>query len=487
VKHAMDTATEARLLKAAEDVAAAIADGDTPTDALAKVAKQANLQPGHIQLLANAVNTGTTTRLREDGRDATEKSSDFTLADATKAAELVYPSQVATPATVKRAHSLSSEYLAPPTWYTRHATTETVKTAAALLDLTAPRGAPVRPVDADRHTARLLQANAQDAQTVKAACQQVAAEQYQLDTKLAALTEYFRAPTSLAPADIYANVTTLYGNAGVAVLERVAEHAEHLQKRAATRPQHAVNRHAAPYALIEQILDHGYHVIAYTKAAAALMEQADQLKQQRLTHLKNVVAPPAPQAKSLLTDFEDDEPDQDSKQASMGGLTRAFTNGLAYAGANHTLGALGNEVRDEHMRDEDKLVAQLSSPTHEAKLRQIAVNAQLQDMMANDDIIRAHDPLQVTDAFNQLSSFAPRMTSQPLLMRSLLRRSLQQNVDPFELGELSKMEYSAKRLAQPDERPSSLEKTAPKPAELFNSEKPQKPQNDKTDKKTDKK
>lgn len=80
---------------------------------------------------------------------------------------------------------------------------------------------------------------------------------------------------------------------------------------------------------------------------------------------------------------------------------------------------------------------------HEQKIREIEVNAMLHDLMANDEIISSHEPSNVIRIYNELSQMAPRVSSQQMLLRSLLRKRLQyggDQVDPFEVQQLLDIE-----------------------------------------------
>jgi len=66
-----------------------------------------------------------------------------------------------------------------------------------------------------------------------------------------------------------------------------------------------------------------------------------------------------------------------------------------------------------------------SDPQHEAKLRGIRAKLVVNDMISNDPVLSAYPPEHVFNAYNEISRIAPGVSAEPLLMRSLVGRSLQ--------------------------------------------------------------
>ena len=64
-------------------------------------------------------------------------------------------------------------------------------------------------------------------------------------------------------------------------------------------------------------------------------------------------------------------------------------------------------------------------PAHEGKLRAIRTRIVVNDMISNDPILSAHPPEAVFNAYNELSRIAPGITNEPIVIRSLIGRSLQ--------------------------------------------------------------
>jgi len=101
----------------------------------------------------------------------------------------------------------------------------------------------------------------------------------------------------------------------------------------------------------------------------------------------------------------------------------------------------------------------LLDPRHEENLRQIEVNAMLNDLMANDEVISGHEPESVLRVFNEISQLAPRTSHQKMLIRALLRKRLQyggDQVDPFEVQQLLDVENKLKERDSRGRSPGGL-------------------------------
>ena len=83
----------------------------------------------------------------------------------------------------------------------------------------------------------------------------------------------------------------------------------------------------------------------------------------------------------------------------------------------------------------------LEDPNHQNEIRKIRSHAMLNSMLTDpDDPISGHDPDSVINAFNEISSLAPRVAEQAAAIRPLLHRRLQGNVQPFEAKEITDIE-----------------------------------------------
>ena len=89
-----------------------------------------------------------------------------------------------------------------------------------------------------------------------------------------------------------------------------------------------------------------------------------------------------------------------------------------------------------------EVLADVYDPTHEAKLNAVKNKAMLNDFLSNDPILSSYDPEAVTNIYNQVASLSPAAARQPVLMRGLLRKAIQQGgvIEPFEVQQLTQVE-----------------------------------------------
>jgi hypothetical protein len=87
-------------------------------------------------------------------------------------------------------------------------------------------------------------------------------------------------------------------------------------------------------------------------------------------------------------------------------------------------------------------LADVYDPTHEAKLNAVKNKAMLNDLLSNDPILSSYDPEAITNVYNQIASLSPAAARQPVLMRGLLRKAIQQGgvLEPFEVQQLTQVE-----------------------------------------------
>jgi len=101
-----------------------------------------------------------------------------------------------------------------------------------------------------------------------------------------------------------------------------------------------------------------------------------------------------------------------------------------------------------------EVVGELFDPEHEAELTKIKTQAMLSEFLSSDPVISTYDPEEVTSAYNQVVSLAPRAAIQPAVMRGLLRKLLQQQdaMEAFDVDQIVKIEKGLKDVSEPQER-----------------------------------
>lgn len=111
------------------------------------------------------------------------------------------------------------------------------------------------------------------------------------------------------------------------------------------------------------------------------------------------------------------------------------------AGAAKGIASVVGGFKDvNHKMEEEalnKAIGGLQDPKFRDHLNQIKVQAMLHDFMSNDDVISTYGTNEVVDLFNQLYDVAPEAASKPAVMRDLLRRGLVNGgIEALEVGQL---------------------------------------------------
>ena len=120
----------------------------------------------------------------------------------------------------------------------------------------------------------------------------------------------------------------------------------------------------------------------------------------------------------------------------------------------------GKEKADELMAppSEERIkldtLGEMFNPAHDQELARIKTQAMLTEFMADDPVISTYDPEEVSNAYNQVAQLAPRTSSQPAVMRGLLRKLLQQQdaLETFDADQITQVEERLKRINEPPQR-----------------------------------
>jgi hypothetical protein len=99
-------------------------------------------------------------------------------------------------------------------------------------------------------------------------------------------------------------------------------------------------------------------------------------------------------------------------------------------------------------------LGELFDPAHEQEMARIKTQAMLTNFMADDPIISTYDPEEVSAAYNQVAEMAPRVASQPGVMRGLIRKLLQQQdaLETFDADQITQIEERLKKISEPPQR-----------------------------------
>ncbi len=429
----LSKAAEAKILSAIEQTADLVNEGLEPSAAVAKAASAGGLPTGHINLLVHAYNTGRTTRQRQLGEDVLEKAADFPLADASRVLELLYPTQVKTAAQLARSAAISTEYAIPPGDMIRRRSERQKQAEALARPLPPLLEAPPPPLQRDpqERLKRAYNRSVENTRAIDEARRQVTMAEVSAIAGLDAVRDYFKQARAMAYGDALKEVEYRSGRLGVAVLEQIAAVMPQLTKQAATGAVHMGR---------DPLYD---LVTTAVKAASHYVERRqhyDQVAHERSRDTEDTLRPfvvPLPQ--SILAGLSSPEKQAAGPLAwgAAGGTAKDILKSLATNLTPPTSDLLQDQMND------------LTDPNHESQLRNIRTQAMLQDLMANDQVIKGHPPQESIQAFNEIGEVAPRAVDQRLIMQTLMRKRLTQgHLDPFEVDQLLGMEG---KLRQRDE------------------------------------
>lgn len=444
----LSSADELRIRNALEKVADSTTDGEDPNDVIVKVAADAGLPPGHVDLLVRGYNIARTTWQRESGADVLEKAAEFPLADPDKVRQRLFKDHVKEAGVRLPKHS---DYFGAPDWLrAREQRLEQEKRAQFELPPLTDRKAPPLPEDPQILAKRAYQAAEARLKALEGERLELADVQtklYATFTKIAESLEPLGAPTL---TDLRPDVQVLYGKVGEAVLDQVARMRPGLVKKA-TGEIRPVDQRKEPYASIQRAVMLSDRFVqklaAYQKSEAA----CDAAVARHLAPYFRETS--ESKEASLLDDLEDDKSIDinglSAKEAGIGSFGNQVGLGVAISSVRDHLSNLGDAYRDAANKDRtvNRTLARISSPDHEDQLREIQTRAMLQDLLTNDPVISGYDPHEVASAFNELSQLAPRTAAQPVLARALLRKSLQLGaLDSFEGNEAVSTEHKLRDL-----------------------------------------
>lgn len=438
---------EQRLTEALEKVAGLVAEGTHPNDAIVKVASDAGIPAGHVNLMVTAFNTGRTETQRKIGGDIFEKSAEFDLADAEDILGRMFPKEVKTAAEVRTESVISDEYSLPPSWHSTLVKKATFNQELPPLTTKAGHVVKEAPKLAVDPAMAMKKAHAKTQDTRRAIENmrgEVANMQDALVDSITKLAEYFRRPGCEPYLGVKGNMTRLFGKKAEALFSLLEGRNRKLIKQAGSGREFysLVNFQTEPYNLVRQCLDQAEKLVekqaAFTdfeKSAKAQMEELILPFGQVQDPSKTYGVLESVEKKSYLNPF----------------LPAAMLAGYQ-AGASTKSHELGEDMLGSHLYGKDKALEkardELSDPKHIARLRNMQATSMLTDLMANDDVIAGYDPEEVIGHYNELSQLAPRASSNEGFMRAYLRKRLEGGkaaIDPYDIGQIVDVENAFRR------------------------------------------
>lgn len=431
---------EDKLLDSVQKVAALVEDGSTPNDAVEKVAREQKYAPGAINVLCQGYNTGQQLHQMRDNKSALNKFASFELANPSKVITAIYgtPPKKEAAVDVMRLLAKRRQQLDP--------NSPTKRAQAQLSPAVSQISPQMQKVASDADNA-LQRVRAQDnnfreyelAKVAYAeACRVVSKTEDQLKSLFSKLaSELF----SRDLAEVEAVCTSRFGKLASPIFEHIAAlPAFQRRPRAGDNMliKTAVAFSQAPYATVGGIVDklnelvHAKDKLHHCKVAAD--QSSDRLRLPRFTRGESTAKVTIGSKKAGDVDEQPAVGWLFSKESSM--IPPAF--GIAVGNSfGRTLGEFPR-TRDDLV---DAEVQKLDDVNHLDELRKIRTSAMLNSMLTDpEDPISGFDPDEVVGAYNEISRLAPQSSTQPAVIRPLLQRRLQGNVQPFEAKEITDIE-----------------------------------------------
>ncbi len=401
-----------RIVTVLSKAAQLVGEGDSPSVAIEKAAREADVPAGHIPLMVSAYNVGRSTRQREDGEGPLDKAADFELADTAAILERLFPSDLQKAAAVAAPRSVDSVYLTSPASFleTRRRRRK-VASAPPVMKLVEQPPPPL-----PRSNERALLKAAADERRLKDAAdearRQATALEYELRARFAKLADDFRTPGHLTVAEVRSNVQAMYGDDGTAVLDHVVKLRPSLTKAASLSRRHRADQEPV-YAAIGTVLEKSEALVRAREARAVFEKLASPVARK----------PAAP--KDVLDRLEKKAGPAIGDKA-IGGLTYNVVSDL-YSGWKPPDPA--DAVRSQ--------MGRLMTPEHEDNLREIQTQAMLHELLNDDEVLRGHDHHEVSRAFNRISQLVNDTSLQPAVIVPAVRKAMAQGgLDNFDAKEL---------------------------------------------------
>lgn len=436
-----DDADEAALVGAVKEAMRLADDGHEPDAAIEKVARARGLGPGMVSVLCQSYNTGRQLSQMRGEKSAAAKFASFPLANPAAVIAAIFGERTkaacaAPPDAVLRRRA--AEHQAA-----RDAAHRAVKRASEPAPPVA-RSAPAEPQRAQRRAYGRFET---DKRAYEEARRQVSVLE---DGLRAAVADLHSKMSGGPPLHVLEAVAlNKYGS----VVRPLLDHLAGLpgcrrQKRAVDVGEapiaEAVDFRRAPFSTLERCVQLG-------KAAAAARVQRDAAF---AAAAKTAQDCGLPFTDRLAAESGAEGRRQPSSSGAEGSLLKeGFITSPAFgvAASNAAAKIIGDVPKTKADMIEDQWLA-LEDPDHHNQLRKIKAHAMLNSMLTDpDDPISGFEPEQVVQAFNEINQLAPRVSEQPAVMRPLLQRRLQGNVQPFEAKEIADIEkgVAATRLRTP--------------------------------------
>lgn len=420
--------------------------GADVNESLRKQAQEHGWGADMIRFASHAYNTGRQAVQRQQGTTAREKLADFPLADPELIISQIWPETVKSASDISHQTGVSADYSSPPTWLHSQPTEKQAGDGVGAGDALLSRLTPAEPERPRLARSELVNAHAGWQRAKQAYDEAFRLSEHAFDQfvgKLGDLRAYFKQAgcTYSLPA-VRDTAIAFLGQPAQQLFDTLNVATTVKQAMAAKPGDRSINRDSEPVRLVEQCI----------KAACEVNAAKDRLKQARIAmhdydrqHLSRY---------TTADEYTPTNPNWLIAEQPQRIEKQSFTASALALGA--TRAAL-NPPKSDTQTPAEKTWLSLDDPDHEADLQRIRAQATLAELM-DDDVISGYDPEQVTNAYNEIAQTTPRSATNPMIMRTLLRRHLEGNIEPFEASEMTKLD---KQLRDTTEGQSSLLRQTP--------------------------
>ena len=401
---------EVKITNSLSEIAELVNSGANPNEAIAKTASANGIPVGHVELMVRAFNVGRSEAQRQSGAEPHEKLAEFELADPKSVMDIMYPSNVKSASVLSKDSSVSNVYAKAPLAPSRAILPELpplIKNASASDNLKKDTLGEIRQLSS------LIE-------KIGSASTKLRSDSVQARDKVTAginkLANYFRSYGNKPFMVVKDNSERLFGKKASALLDILLTSNRHLKKQAGTTSDmmEPVNIDEEPYKSIKSCIDLAKIHLNKEASSAYLSGLAKQAISAGFY--------PEGNDNSVLSGI--------GKEAGI--LDVATVARRPIAGLN----AIQQGYKSTAPNESQDWKFQADQRLQEMQLKNIRTSAALADLMANDEVISAAHPEDVTYHFNELSQLMPESASNTAIIRPLLRKRLEGGaaaIDPYDV------------------------------------------------------
>ena len=465
----MDKEGQKKLMSSVETVISRANDGEDPTDALVKVATDQKHTPEEMRRIQEAYNQSKTIHDLEN-QGSHRKHATFTLCNADKAIEQVYPSNPITKQ-AGRINELAAKYSGASTknWIKDLNKEQTLQKSANQLSKSASAEEDLTRKNTDKQRRDNYHRKIAAWHEYKKYDQEARDLSVSIQEKLASIKPALSQQMQHMPFhEFEMGLHQKYGESAGSLAALIYQ-AANLEKKGHRRatPNEIASSNTTMIDLggsgknaVEDLVKTAVEFQKKTKLAHKSKSDYDSLTN---THIKKASQDQEKRENTFQKYASDLEEARTPRSYNRNPFFKSSP--LAKSAAGFTTSVLNSlwegleedkeSQRNTYKSELDKSISALQDPDVRDTTNQVEIQTMLNDFMYNDEIISSYEPEEVVDMFNEISSLSPQIAKEPAIMRDLLRRSLQQGT--VEIAEASQAISTGQNLAESygEDKPSS--------------------------------